>query len=82
VISMRKPAPKEIARALDLSASTVSRALNGDFRVSKNVDRVARKARELGYVPNAIARSLKRRATRMIGVIIPNVGSGYIKNLL
>jgi len=73
---MRKPTLKEIAKALGLSVSTVSRALNGDPRVSrKTADRVVRKARELGYVPNAIAKSLKTKATRMIGVIIPDVGS-------
>jgi len=73
---VKSPTLREIAKMLGISTSTVSRALNGDPRVSKETaERVIRKARELGYIPNAIAKSLKTKATRMIGVIIPDVGS-------
>ncbi|MDI3517424.1 MAG: hypothetical protein PWP37_281 [Thermotogota bacterium] len=73
---MKRPTLREIAEMLGLSISTVSRALNGDPRVNKETaEMVVRKARELGYIPNAIAKSLKTKATRMIGVIIPDVGS-------
>lgn len=84
---MHKPTLKEIAAALGLSASTVSRAMNGHPYVSKEtVRRVNRKARELGYVPNAIAKSLKTKVTRMIGVIIPDMASSifpeYVRGIL
>ncbi len=62
---------KDIAQKLNLSISTVSYALNGGPKpVSKDVyRRVTRVAKELGYRPNRIARSLVTRRTHTIGVV-------------
>jgi len=62
---------KEIARQLDLSQPTVSRILSGDehHRASEDTrQRVMETAQRLGYQPNAVARSLRRGSTNIIGV--------------
>lgn len=63
---------KDIARALDLDHSTVSRALADSDRVAEHTKtRVRQMAENLGYRPDARARSLKRRCTETIGVVLP-----------
>jgi DNA-binding LacI/PurR family transcriptional regulator len=62
---------KDIAKALHISVSTVSYALNGGpRRVPDRVrDEVLRVAKELNYRPNRIARSLITGRTYTIGVV-------------
>ena len=62
---------KDIARELQLSQPTVSRILSGDrkHRVSDATrQRVVEAAQRLGYQPNAVARSLRRGRTDIIGL--------------
>ncbi|MBB3930355.1 DNA-binding LacI/PurR family transcriptional regulator [Kaistia hirudinis] len=69
-----RPTLSDIARALDLSEATVSRALRGSPIISEQTRTdVARVARELGYVPNAAARSLARQASHTLGLLVPDV---------
>jgi LacI family transcriptional regulator len=61
---------RDIARVVGVAPSTVSKALNGLEEVSEPTRaRVAAVAARLGYRPNAIARSLRVRRTRTLGVI-------------
>ena len=61
----------EIARKLNLSVGTVSKALNNYRDVSDTTRaRVRAAARELGYSPSASARNLRRRRTERIGVVV------------
>lgn len=64
---------KDIAEAAGVSTMTVSNVINGKrARVSaETVDRVRRIVAELGYVPNAPARSLAARSSLMIGLLVP-----------
>lgn len=63
---------EEIARIAGVSRSTVSRVVNGDKRVSDEARaRVNAVIREYDYHPNAAARSLASRRTRMLGLRIP-----------
>ena len=69
---------KQIADELDISMMTVSRALNG----SPNVDKITRAevvqtARMLGYSPNHIAKSLVKRKTHTIGVVVPEITHSF-----
>jgi len=65
---------RDVAQVLGVSAGTVSRALRDDPRISPATRaRVARAAEQLGYVPNAVARSLAVRASSILGLVIPNV---------
>jgi DNA-binding LacI/PurR family transcriptional regulator len=62
---------KDIARELGLSQSTVSRILNGDdrHRVSlKTRERILSAAQRLDYQPNALAQSLRRGRTNVVGL--------------
>ncbi len=62
---------KDVARAAGVSPSTVSRVLAGSPRISAETHKKVRDAmRKLNYYPNAIARSLVRKATHTIGLII------------
>ncbi len=68
---------RQLARKLDLSITTVSRALAGYSDVSKATqDRVKIAAREMGYRPNASARNLKLGKANAIGLVMPMVGPG------
>lgn len=63
---------KRIARQLDLSPSTVSRALNGVYGVSRETrDKVLEAASRLGYVPHMGAKQLVGKGSDLIGVFAP-----------
>lgn len=63
---------KKLALHLNLSLTTVSRALNGHSEVNeKTRARVIKAARELGYSPNSTARRLALGKTDAIGVVLP-----------
>jgi|TARA_Y100000385_G_scaffold107647_1_gene111774 LacI family transcriptional regulator len=65
---------KELARELDVSISTVSKALKNSPEISQDtIDKVKAFAKLLKYRPNNIALSLKNRKTKTIGIIIPDI---------
>jgi LacI family transcriptional regulator len=65
---------RDLARALDLSPSTVSRALTRPEMVSPTTrERVLAAVRLHGYRPNRIAQSLRTRKTRSIGLIVSDI---------
>ncbi|RFS14119.1 LacI family DNA-binding transcriptional regulator [Emticicia sp. C21] len=64
----------DIAKALGISPSTVSRALNKSNEINDNTrQEILRVANELDYRPNFLAQSLNRGETHTIGVIIPDI---------
>ena len=65
---------KDIAKALGISASTVSRALNDHPDISRDTKNAVNElAKKLHYKPNAVALSLKSSKTNTIGVIVPEL---------
>lgn len=65
---------KQIARELDVSVSTVSKALNNSPEISEETSQKIKAFAEFyNYKPNNIALSLKKRKTRTIGIIIPEI---------
>src|SRR6185369_4890574 len=65
---------KDIARKLNVSISTVSRALRNAHDVSADTRRTVQAlAEELNYQPNLLALSLRNKQTHTIGVIVPNL---------
>jgi len=72
----------DIARAAGTSASTASRAINGKGYVSAEARaRLLDAADRLGYVPNASARTLKQKTSRVIGVIVSDLGNQFYGRL-
>jgi len=65
---------KDIAKALSISPSTVSRALKDHPDISPETKKAVKDlAEELNYQPNSIALSLRQRKSNTIGVIIPEI---------
>lgn len=80
---MQKPTIKDIANALNISPSTVSRALNGKNGVSDKLSVIIReKAEELGYVGNFAARSLKTSQSKTIGVTVSDIRNPFFLDFL
>ncbi len=74
---------KDIAKALSISASTVSRALKNHPDISRETkDAVNNLAAQLRYKPNAVALSLKNSRTNTIGVIIPEVVHFFFSSVI
>ncbi len=75
----RKPATiKEIARALNLSASTVSRALHDHPSIGQVTrEKIKKLAKELNYEPNQAAIFFQKGRTNTIGVILPEIGEDF-----
>jgi LacI family transcriptional regulator len=68
----------DVAREAGVAPSTVSRALNNHPSVGPEyVERVRRAAERLGYRPNGVARNLRRQATDVIALIVPDVGNHF-----
>lgn len=64
---------KDVAKAAGVSPSTVSRALQGNNRISAEVRAlVQRVAQEMNFHPNQMARSLVNRQTQIIGIVFPD----------
>jgi LacI family transcriptional regulator len=69
---MMRPTIRDVAKKLNLSITTVSRALDGYGDVSKPTrEMVVKTARQMGYSPNRAARQLRRQKAETIGFILP-----------
>lgn len=72
----------DVARAAGVAPSTVSHVLNGSCEVSQaRRERVLLAVRELGYVPNIIAQTLRRRRSTIVGLCVPTASFGYFIEL-
>ncbi len=73
----------DIADKLNLSAATVSRALNDHSSVSDSTkNRVFQLAEEMGYRSNKFASNLRRQSSHTIGVIVPGLNSYFMPMVL
>nr|WP_218172963.1 LacI family DNA-binding transcriptional regulator [Pseudomonas yamanorum] len=69
---------EDVARIAGVSTSTVSHVLNGTRKVSPDTVQAVQSAiRQLGYIPNTLARSLARSTTNTIGVAISALSNHY-----
>ncbi|GAB3917490.1 LacI family DNA-binding transcriptional regulator [Larkinella terrae] len=74
---------KDIARALNLSTSTVSRALRDSYEINAETKRqVVEYAERLHYRPNPIAVSLKENRSRVIGVVVPQIANLFFSQVI
>ena len=74
---------KDIAKALNISIATVSRALRDKYDVSAETrQKVLELANELNYKPNFNATGLVQRSTHNLGVIIPGITNYYFSTVI
>lgn len=73
----------EIAKALNVNSSTISRALNDSDRVTAKTKRkVLEKAKEMGYQRNMLASNLRRKKSNTIGVVVPRISRHFFSSTI
>jgi LacI family transcriptional regulator len=73
----------DLARELNISSATVSRALKNDPVVNKKTrKKIADLAEEMGYRSNHFARNLRNQTTQTIGVIVPRLNSYFMSTVI
>lgn len=74
---------KDIAKALGLSTSTVSRALRGSYEISPETKKlVLEYAEKINYRPNPIALSLKEKRSLSVGVIVCEIANNFFSQAI
>jgi LacI family transcriptional regulator len=74
---------KDIAKALGVSTSTVSRALKGSYEIGAETKRLVQEyAEKVNYRPNPIALSLKDQKSHSIGVVVCEVANDYFSQAI
>ena len=82
-MKQRRTSLKDLADKLGVSIATVSRALRNSHEVGEEMTQKVKKlAKELNYRPNPFAKSLRKEAPRVIGVIVPNLVTHYYAAVL
>ena len=73
----------DIAKQLNVSKVTVSKALRGHPDISRETTKLVKKvAEELGYTPNFAARNLSSRKSNTIGVVVPKIAHFFFSSLI
>ncbi|MVN93071.1 LacI family DNA-binding transcriptional regulator [Mucilaginibacter aquatilis] len=73
----------DIAKALNISAATVSRALMDHPSVNINTKaKVQEAAKSMGYRSNQMASNLRKRKSNIIGIIVGNLNSSFMSNVI
>lgn len=73
----------DIAEKLNITASTVSRALNDNPRISENTKKLVLKmAKQLNYQPNHIASALRSGKSKLIGVLVPTANRNFFSSVV
>jgi len=74
---------KDIAKALNLSISTVSKALRKSYEISADTQKlVADYAEQHNYKPNLIAQGLRKGKSKSIGVIVTNIDNNFFSQVI
>jgi len=76
---------KTIAEALNLSLTTVSRVLNGTsekYRIANTTQEIVlQKSKELGYIPNMAAKTLRNSRSKTIGLLLPSLDNPFFSQI-
>ena len=74
---------KDVARRLKCSVSTVSRAFNDKYDIRQDTrDLILATAKEMGYSPNPIAKSLLKQCSNQIGVVVPEFINSFFPEVI
>jgi LacI family transcriptional regulator len=78
-----EPTIHDIARELKISASTVSRALNDNPRISlKTKEKIKAVADQFGYRPNTLASNLRNKKSNTIGIVVPLINRHFFSSVI
>lgn len=78
-----EPTIHDIAHELEISASTVSRALNNNPRISlKTKEKIKAVADRLGYRPNTLASNLRNKKSNTIGIVVPLINRHFFSSVI
>lgn len=73
-VKTRRATMKDVAIRADVALGTVSRIINGNATVTPELrDHVLRVIEELGYRPNATARTLRTNRTQVVGIVVTDI---------
>ena len=73
----------DIAKVLNVTAATVSRALNGNENISETTRKlVTETAEKMNYEPNKLALALKSGKSNNIGVIVPRINTNFFSSVI
>lgn len=73
----------DISKKLNISAATVSRALNNHPKINyKTKELIQKTAKELNYKQNTLARALKSGKTKNVGIIVPYINSNFFSSVI
>ncbi|QKJ28742.1 LacI family DNA-binding transcriptional regulator [Mucilaginibacter mali] len=73
----------DIARKLNLTASSVSRALNNSSHVNEATKQlIVKTAAEMNYKPNTLASNLRKGKSQTIGIVVPRINQNFFSNVI
>ena len=74
---------KDIAKDLNLSKMTISKVLRGQTDISDATKaRVLKRVKELKYIPNISASSLRTGQTKTLGLVLPSIGTTHLSDVV
>jgi DNA-binding LacI/PurR family transcriptional regulator len=77
------PTIKDVAKKANVSVATVSRVINNTGYVNEETRQIVLKAiKELEYIPNELARSLFKKQSKIIGLIVPHLSTYFFAELI
>lgn len=80
---MNKTTIVDIANALGITPSTVSRALSGNSKIKDSTRKaVQEKAKEMGYVRDSVASGFRKGVTRTVGIIVPRINREFFSGII
>ncbi|MEW9051128.1 MAG: LacI family DNA-binding transcriptional regulator [Neobacillus sp.] len=78
-----KPTIEDVAKLANVSIATVSRVINNQGGVRKATEeRILNAINELGYIRSAVARSMKKKETNTIGIIVPDITNPFFPHVV
>lgn len=82
-MKQKKATIHDIAKKLNITASTVSRALNHNPRISDATKKaVFKMAKDLNYQPNNLAAALRKGKSKLIGVVVPKINRAFFSSVI
>lgn len=79
---MKSVTLKDVAKAAGVSYATVSRALSGSPQIGSDTrERIIKLCDEMGYTTNYVARSMVKKKTDLIGLVVPSIDNQFMSEL-